>query len=398
MTALERPARRVVLVVLGTMACAGPRPGADGVGSGDASPADSGVGWLAPRVDAIMRPAFASRPASLDACIGGVAVVVTATEELTGGWGATTLGGSSAPDGSTAFQVGSVTKLFTGLALARLVEEGAVSLDASPRELLGPDLRDATRSWPTVGALITHHGGLPTFPRNLVDRDGDGVRDVDIDPRSPASGYGRADLRRALEGWSPRPGATYSYSNLGIGLVGLALQDRLALADHHAVLRRLVTDDLGMSETWGEVAAVPDAVRTRLATGYVSDGATRSVGVPGEMGVLAAAGEIVTTARDLRLLLRALVGLDHTPLDGAIARATTPLADGPAGRQIGYALEIDAPDGRVRYRKGGNTSSYAAYIMWSTTPQVGVAVLTNCGGFATVVSLAEALHEAAQAP
>jgi hypothetical protein len=65
---------------------------------------------------------------------------------------------------------------------------------------------------------------------------------------------------------------------------------------------------------------------------------------------------------------------------------------------MGYAVEIEESAGRVRYRKGGNTSSYAAYLIWSTSPPVGVALLTNCGGFMRVVDLAAALHDAAQAP
>ena len=235
------------------------------------------------------------------------------------------------------------------------------------------------------------------FPDNLVDRDGDGNRDPGIDPLSPAAGYARADLRAALAGWSPPSSPpSYLYSNLGLGLAGLAIQDHLGLPSHHAVLRRLVTEDLAMLDTWGEVAAIPTEARPRLADGHTVEGAARVVGIPGQMGVLASAGEIVTSGRDLRLLLRALVGIDPSPLDPAIVRATTPLAAGPEGRQMGYAVEIDESAGLVRYRKAGATSSFGAYLMWSTEPPAGVAVLTNCGGFSAVVGLAAALHDAAR--
>jgi len=351
---------------------------------------------LGARIEEVMAPAFAAAPASLEQCVGGVAVVVTPESEFVGGWGATTLGGDVVPGETTLFQIGSITKAFTGLAMARRVEEGDFTAATLAGELLAADLRDAVPMWPTMGALMSHHAGLPAFPPNLVDRDGDGMRDSGIDPRSPAAGYDRAALRAGLASWSPASDAPYLYSNVGVGLVGIALQDRLGTAGYHETLQRLVTADLGMRDTWGEVAAIPESERARLATGHVVDGMTRAVGIPGQMGVLASAGEIVTSGRDMRVWLRALVGLDDTVLSAAIGRAITPLADGPEGRSMGYAIEIEDVGGIRRYRKGGNTSSYGAFVLWSTEPAIGVAVLTNCGGFRRVVSLAEALHDLAR--
>lgn len=368
--------------------------GSDDGSAGDAA-IDAGIASLAERMDGVMAPAFAARPASLDQCVGGVAVVLTPTESRIGSWGATTLGGAIRPDATTLFQIGSLTKVFTGVAMARQVGTGAFSLDEPADTLLGADLAEARATWPTMGALITHHAGLPAFPANLVDRNGDGRRDPGIDPRSPAAGYSRLDLRDELETWPPPASDLYLYSNVGIGIVGLALQDSLGLTNHHETLRRLITDDLGMKDTFGELSAIPDAARVRLSTGHVVEGGRRVAGIPGQMGVLASAGEVVTTAADMERWLRALTGLESTPLAPAVLRATTRLAEGPEGRGMGYAIEIEAFGGVTRYRKAGNTSSYGAYLLWSTTPPVGVVVMTNCGGFRRVVTLAEALYAAA---
>lgn len=371
--------------------------GDTGLNDGSAGDAaiDAGLASLAERMDEVMAPAFATTPASLDQCVGGVAVVVTSTESRIGGWGATTLGGMTAPDARTFFQVGSLTKVFTGVAMARQVEAGAFSLETPADMLLGADLDEARTDWPTMGALITHHAGLPAFPANLVDRNGDGRRDPGIDPRSPAAGYSRVDLRNELMAWTPHGSEAYLYSNVGIGVVGLALQDSLGLTNQHDTLRRLLADDLGMRETFGEVAAIPDSARARLATGHLVEDTRRVVGIPGQMGVLASAGEVVTTAADMQRWLRALTGLESTLLAAAVSRATTRMAEGPEGRGMGYAVEIEDVDGVTRYRKGGNTSSYGAYLLWSTSPAVGVAVMTNCGGFRRVVTLAEELYDTA---
>jgi CubicO group peptidase (beta-lactamase class C family) len=372
---------------------------ADGFdGSASDAATDAGVVSLAERMNEVMAPAFSATPESLEQCVGGVAVVLTPTESRIGGWGATALGGTTAPDATTLFQLGSLTKVFTGIALARQVEAGAFSLDTPADALLGADLADARATWPTMDALITHHAGLPAFPANLVDRNGDGRRDPGIDPRSPAAGYSRVDLRSELMAWTPPAGDAYLYSNVGIGIAGLALQDSLGLTSHHDTLRRLITDDLGMSDTFGEVSAIPDSARTRLATGHVVEGVRRVAGIPGQMGVLASAGEIVTSAEDMERWLRVLTGVESTPLAPAVARATTRLAEGPDGRGMGYAIEVEEVGGVTRYRKGGNTSSYGAYLLWSTSPPVGVAVMTNCGGFRRVVTLAEDLYVVAAPP
>jgi len=356
-----------------------------------------GTAALAVLADGVMTPVIDVAPTDLSQCVGAVVVIVTATDSLVQGYGATTRGGSVVPDGRTLFQIGSLTKVFTGLGLARLVAEGALAPTVSVGSLLDADLSSAATSWPSMQALITHHSGLDVFPANLVDRDGDGRRDVGLDPRSPAAGYSREHLGQALGGYVAPMDAPYLYSNFGLGLAGLALEDHLDLPGYHATLRRLVTDDLGMSETWGEVDAIDAAALPRLAPGQSVERTTRGPGIPGRKGVLAGAGEVVMTGDDMALLLGAMIGARTTPLDAAIALATTPLASGPMDRDMGYAIEIEhRAEGDV-LRKGGNTSSYSAYVLWSRSPAVGVAVMTSCGSFMVVVELAEQLHDGTRA-
>jgi CubicO group peptidase (beta-lactamase class C family) len=61
-----------------------------------------------------------------------------------------------APDGDTMFEIGSVTKVFTGLALARLAVAGTVDLDEPVRALLPDGTRVPTRD----GVEITLRHGL----------------------------------------------------------------------------------------------------------------------------------------------------------------------------------------------------------------------------------------------
>ncbi|MBL8625343.1 MAG: serine hydrolase [Myxococcales bacterium] len=369
-------------LVVAVAACADPPPSTD-------EPATAAM------VDAIMAPAF-GRDALGDParCVGGVAVVVTPTGALVRGYGATVAGGAAAPDAATLFQIGSISKVITGLALARQVDAGALTATTPALAIGGADLRAAMPGATfTLADLVSHHAGFPTMPANLIDRDGDGVRDPAADPLSPARGYARADLLRAVAALPLAGAAPYAYSNLGLGLLGLVLQDHLALPDNHALLTTTLAP-LAPTATWGTVAAIPANARDRVAQGYALGGGARITGGLAEMGVLAGAGEVTTTGADMALLLAALTGQATTPLAPAVELALTPIATGgQPDVELGYAIEIRREAGGTRYTKGGATPSYTAYLSFHRAPPVGALVLTSCGGFDAARALALALDD-----
>lgn len=370
---------------------AGAGDGGLGGDSGQDAWGDAG-GGLAEAMDGIMGPSFVPSPPGLERCVGGVAVVVTPTGTLVRGYGASARGGDAAPTGSTLYPIGSLTKAFTGLALAAAEERGEVGFDSNAGEILAPDLAGVASRWPTLGQLVTHHAGLAQYPSNLVDRDRDGERDPGIDPRSPAAGYSRANLARELSDWGAPSMAPYEYSNTGIALVAIALQDQLGRSSFDDLLSAELSTVLGLSSTWGQVEAVPASARARLAEPQSVSGGTRVPGILGEMGVLAGAGEMVSSGDDLARVLEALVGVRETALAPAIARALSARAAALAGRSMGYGLELERRGGALVFHKAGNVSGFSAYLQGSRDTGVGVAVLSSCGAFMRVSELADELY------
>src|SRR5215475_8967409 len=79
--------------------------------------------------------------------------------------------GAAKPD--SIFEIGSITKTFTGLMLAQMVVQKKVRLNEPVRELLPPGtVTKPTDSEITLLDLATHHSGLPPMPDNinLADR------------------------------------------------------------------------------------------------------------------------------------------------------------------------------------------------------------------------------------
>src|ERR1700723_3622423 len=114
------------------------------------------------------------------------------------------------------FEIGSVTKTFTGLALAQLAVQRKVSLDEPLRPILFPDIAAGPQGTEiTLLDLVTHRSGLPSVPDNLEPKD----------PSNPFSDYDRVALRQFLvsHGTARPADAKYLYSSFGIGFLGYAL-------------------------------------------------------------------------------------------------------------------------------------------------------------------------------
>ena len=123
-------------------------------------------------------------------------------------------------DGDTIFEIGSVTKVFTSLLLADMVNRKEVTLDDPAAKYLSENVKMPERSGKSITLLdlSTHSSGLPPNPGNLK-----------LNPRNPfAADYSVNDLYQFLSGYTlPRdPGSEFEYSNLGAGLLGHVLPCR----------------------------------------------------------------------------------------------------------------------------------------------------------------------------
>lgn len=325
---------------------------------------------------------------------GLVIGIVTPTESAAWGVGAIEIGRTLAPTEKTLFGVGSVSKLFTGLILAKYELGGQIRLDELVTSSLPPALgRFDTRV--TFSHLVSHYSGLRMMPDNAAA--------VGIE------GYSLGNLVQCLNngGCAPQavPGTSYVYSNYGIGLLGYALQNRFAHTDFETMLRSQIAAEAEMSETIVSsntaLPATPAFEGVRYAFGYTE----ANQALPfAKMGLLEPAGGVVTNGEDMVKLLEVAVGKRTSRLQPVFDRATTVLGDGDVirggvdGRDIAFAIDVfnlkdysqtcgeDFGDLQV-YAKPGATTSHTAYIAWSKVKKTGVVVLSNRAGFNTITCL-----------
>jgi CubicO group peptidase (beta-lactamase class C family) len=156
--------------------------------------------------------------------------------------------GAQAPTLDTVFSIGSVTKLFAGLALLELRDRGTLSLD-DPVERWLPEIAGVvypTSDSPriTLRHLVTHTSGLPRVGR--------------IDYTSPGHELTERELLGALHGQTLEfaPGSRDSYSNLAMALVGPVVT-RVTGVDFHAWMRDTLFKALGLGSAAWTRAEIP---------------------------------------------------------------------------------------------------------------------------------------------
>src|SRR5512135_488536 len=117
-------------------------------------------------------------------------------------FGTTAKDGGTPVDSNTEYEIGSITKVFTGILLAQAVQSGRMKLDDSLQAHLPPGVHapDYKGTPITLSELATHRSGLP---RDLTS---DSLPDL----------YTWLDTFQL----SQKPGSEYIYSNLGYALLG----------------------------------------------------------------------------------------------------------------------------------------------------------------------------------
>jgi CubicO group peptidase (beta-lactamase class C family) len=167
-------------------------------------------------------------------------------------------------------------------------------------------------------------------------------------------------------------GAQYEYSNLGMGLLGIALARREGVS-YEALVRKHVLDPLGMNDT--RVVFTP-SMRERLALGHDEAGSVVSNwDIPG----LAGAGALRSTVNDMLKYLAANVDPAHTTLTSALTMAQVKRhGTNNPNLNLGLAWHILTTPygGNITWHNGG-TGGYRTFIGFDVARHAGVVVLSN---------------------
>ena len=315
--------------------------------------------------DAEIRAALADRVDTQHRSVGIVVGIVEPTGQRVIAYGSLAKGDNRPVDGDTVFEIGSVTKVFTSLVLADMVERGEAAFDDPVAKYLPEEVKVPERAGRsiTLEDISRHMSGLPRLPSNLTPGD----------LTNPYSDYSVEQMYEFLSGHELRRdiGSKYEYSNFGVGLLGHALARR-AGTDYESLVKSRVCEPLGMSATGITLSA---EMKTRLATGHNKD---RKPVSNWDLPTLAGAGALRSTANDLLRFLAANLSYTETPLAEAMASLLNPRSPtGAPNTDVARAWHIQTKNDVEIISHGGGTGGYRTFVGYSPKSRVGVVVLSN---------------------
>lgn len=265
----------------------------------------------------------------------------------------------------TVYQIGSIGKQFTAVAVMMLANEHKLNLD----DPLSKYLPEIPSSWSavTLRLMLNHQSGIAQFTtpqRQLLDLSHD---------------YTDAELIRlaASQPLDFAPGTNVSYSDTGYVLLGFVV-NRVAGMFYGDFLQQRVFGPLGMTRT--RIISDTDIIPDR-ASGYekTADGALRNQTAVSPALNRTADGSLYSTVLDLMKWDRALDGdtvLPHAQLErmwqvDAHANGQRPLY------HYGYGWENNTLAGHQIIEYDGNWQGFQAVMSRYTHPRITVIILTN---------------------
>lgn len=262
------------------------------------------------------------------------------------------------------FEIGSISKAFTGILLADMIERGEVTLEAPLQAYVHEGVTVPSRGGRQITLLdiATHRSSLPRLPGNMTVSD----------PLNPYADYSEDDLHEYVSAveLSRDIGSEYEYSNLAVGLLGHVLAAR-ANTDYETLLHDRILDPLGM--TMSGIALSPE-MESWLAAGHTDQGeVTKNWDLP----TLAGAGAIRSNMNDMLTFLEANVGQPRTALERAMRASHEVRREAGGNNDIGllwHALDVNGS--RIVWHNGG-TGGYRTFAGFDPELGVGAVVLTN---------------------
>jgi len=305
--------------------------------------------------------------------VPGMAVAVTDREKLirVSTYGFADVSAQTRVTPEMLFEIGSIGKSFTSIALLQLREEGRLDLHAPVTRYL-PWFEVQSEYEPiTLHHLMSHTAGITMGPE--------------------FTGEARYEVwaLRETEATAP-PGTYYHYSDAGYKALGVVLEELLGQS-YGDIIQARILDLLGMTAT---EPIITNETRKRLAVGYESfyDDRPLPRGRPLAPATwlehAEGAGSIASTPDDMAAYLRMLMNRGQGPRGRILSEESFDLMtqqiieakEEGEGSFYGYGLDIRESDGHTYIGHGGGMVGYYSYILADMDDGLGVVVLMNGPG------------------
>jgi CubicO group peptidase (beta-lactamase class C family) len=276
-------------------------------------------------------------------------------------------------DIETIYRTGSISKSITAVVLAQLAERGVLNLD-DPVEKYFPEINQL------LGPL---EGAAPITFRHLASHTAGLIRE----PKLPKAAAGPVEMweEKILASiptteFQSAPGKKYSYSNIGFGILGMAIS-RAANHPFRDLVHDLIFTPLGMTSS---TVVLTEKQWKHMSVGYANRDDSVNTELPAlehsGRGYKVPNGGVYSTVGDLARFIAGMTGSSPTQILSDVSRANMQRIQTPGDTTRGYGLGFFSrfeEDGFHIVGHGGSVAGYNAYVGFETNTRAGVILLRN---------------------
>lgn len=266
-------------------------------------------------------------------------------------------------DENTIYEIGSISKVFTGILLAQQVLEGRLKLEDEINNYLPDDIKVPVMGDTeiTFGNLTDHTSGFPRMPNNFNPSN----------PRNPYADYTVDQMYEFISNYQPvrTVGAEYEYSNLAQGLLGHLLAENKNCT-YEELMVQTICNPLEMIDTRVELT---ESMKKNLALGHSEGKVVENWDIP----TLAGAGAIRSSTSDMAKFISANLGYMNSSLMEAMELSHQIRHDKAGETSIAMAWHINKGNKGDVICHGGGTGGYRTFIGFVKETGKGVVVLSN---------------------
>jgi CubicO group peptidase (beta-lactamase class C family) len=270
------------------------------------------------------------------------------------------------PDENTIYEIGSITKIFTSLALADMYLKKELDLNDPISKYLPESVHSPVRNGKEITFLnlATHRAVFPRFPFNTDPKDLD----------EPYADYTEKKLFEYISNFKPDMdfNSRWRYSNTGYGLLGNILTSVSKKKNYEALITENITIPLHMNST---VIHLTPELKKNMADGYSEYGKPVN---PLQLSSIEGAGAFRSNVNDMLTFAGENLGLIKSDLFPVLEFSHIKQArkDGDnSDVTLGWTLWAD--HGRNILFKDGGTPGFQTFIGIDKNKKNGVVVLSN---------------------
>lgn len=312
------------------------------------------------KMDSIVKD-FMSNPANC-----GLSIAVYQNKKISYyNYGNVKRGANVLPSNKTIYEIGSISKTFTGILFAQAINDKKLGLNDAVKKHLGDDYKNLAYGGKDIELvhLANHSGRVHRIPFDLISQ-------PNYSEQNPYKNYSKEMVYAYMKKMVPDtlPGTKNEYSNLGMGLLGI-IEEKVYNKTYEELITEYICGPLGMNDTKITISGTDT---NRFAKGYGFDGSEVQYW---DLGALAGAGGIRSTSEDMMKYTKA--NLEETNPAFKLSHQTT-YSDKRNNVALAWHITTTKKGNELIWHNG-RTAGFSSFCGFIKSKDVAVVVLGNSG-------------------